>query len=312
MAYRFPLYYDRSNDSLRTMTQAQLVEIVDAVRYEFGQNPFPSLLTIPSGGNFPALEETRLQAGTHVTHPSTFIDAPNTSTVTTTFQKLDQNVTNSTNMDTSIMPMPCYYDTGDGSIKHMSMQDVKDTFIYPALTILSDGTDQPGTYKVTTITNLAGHSVDVGNGAFYIDTRADASAYTSSSIPETQDQPTTITSYYIARVNNIPDPVHQYPMVILPDGNIHEYIKVEFRRLLRHTVRSASKFDTGFKIRYGYNDGSTHTSAGINMGTGITDTRLNNQTTGQLQVHGDDYRTQDFPSGTPITANTTFLRIRRD
>ena len=292
------------------MSQAQLVEIVNAVRYEWGANPYPALGTVISGGNMDSLTETRLQAGTHTTHPSTFIDAPNTSIVTTTFDKVSQS---QSGVGTSEYTgnFPCYYDTS-GAIKHMSLQDVKDTFIYPAILLLTDGTDQPGTFKITTTTTLAGHTVDTANGAIYIDTRADATAYTAGSIPETQDQPTNITSYYLAQVNNITDPTHQYPMTILPDGDLAEYNPAIFRALLQQIVRRTAFTDTGYKIRYGYFDGTTHTSTGINMGTGMTDTRLNSQSTGQVQIHGDDYRTQDFPSGTPVTINTTFLRIRRD
>lgn len=292
------------------MSQAQLVEIVNAVRYEWGANPYPALGTVISGGNMDSLTETRLQAGTHTTHPSTFIDAPNTSIVTTTFDKVSQS---QSGVGTSEYTgnFPCYYDTS-GAIKHMSLQDVKDTFIYPAILLLTDGTDQPGTFKITTTTTLAGHTVDTVNGAMYIDTRADATAYTAGSIPETQDQPTNITSYYLAQVNNITDPTHQYPMTILPDGDLAEYNPAIFRALLQQIVRRTAFTDTGYKIRYGYFDGTTHTSTGINMGTGMTDTRLNSQSTGQVQIHGNDYRTQDFPSGIPVTINTTFLRIRRD
>ena len=292
------------------MSQAQLAEVVNAVRYEWGANPYPALGTVIAGGNMDSLTETRLQAGTHTTHPSTFIDAPNTSIVTTTFDKVSQS---QSGVGTSEYTgsLPCYYDAS-GAIKHMSLQDVKDTFIYPAILLLTDGTDQPGTFKITTTTTLAGHTVDTANGAMYIDTRADATAYTAGSIPETQDQPTNITSYYLAQVNNITDPTHQYPMTILPDGDLAEYNPAIFRALLQQIVRRTAFTDTGYKIRYGYFDGTTHTSTGINMGTGMTDTRLNSQSTGQVQIHGNDYRTQDFPSGIPVTINTTFLRIRRD
>ena len=310
MAYRFPLYYDRSNGSLKNMTQAQLVEIVNAVRYEWGAAPYPALGVVLAGGNMDSLTETRLQAGTFVTHVSSFQDAPDTSIVTTTFDKVSQS---HSGVGTSEYTgnLPCYYDAS-GIIKHMSLQDVKDTFIYPAIVLLTDGTDQPGTHKITTSTTLAGHTVDTVNGAMYIDTRADASAYTAGSIPEAQDQPTNITSYYLAKVNNIADPTHQYPMTILPDGDLAEYKPATFRALLQQVVRRTAFTDTGYKIRYGYFDGSTHTATGSNMGTGMTDTRLNNQATGSIQISGDDYRTQDFPSGTAVTINTTFLRIRRD
>ena len=52
MAYRFPLYYDRSNGSLKNMTQAQLAEIVNAVRYEWGASPYPGLGVVKQERDF--------------------------------------------------------------------------------------------------------------------------------------------------------------------------------------------------------------------------------------------------------------------
>ena len=314
MALRFPLYWDRPSNSLKTMNEAQRQEIVSAAIYEygvsaaagFGSGDAVHLQVFGSGGNLGTINDTRLQAGTSTTHPSTFIDAPNTSTVTEAYSKINQNGTYSN----PSYGYPLYYDSG--SIKHMTRQDFMDTFIYPAIDLLVDGTDRPGTFRIHTASTLAGHT---SLGVVFVDTRADASAYTSSSIPETQDQPTTITTYYLMRTDVGTNPTHKYPLVGYTAGGNPRFSEVAhtaWRFQISKEIGYCSQFDNnGYRINYGLFDGSTHTSTGQNKGSGMVDTKLNSQTTSTHQVNINDYRTQDFPSGSPTTQNTTFLRIRK-
>ena len=88
----------------------------------------------------------------------------------------------------------------------MSLQDVKDTFLHPAIDLLtsaSTSTQQAGTYTLATSTSLAGSTL-VSSTPIFVDTRADTSAYTTKCRwyrRNALDQPTTITSYYLHRVN---------------------------------------------------------------------------------------------------------------
>ena len=68
-------------------------------------------------------------------------------------------------------------------------------------------------------------SILVSGTPVYIDTRADTSAYSAGSIPETQDQPTNITSYYLHRNEFASNPVSsmQLPAKIDSSNNIQEY-----------------------------------------------------------------------------------------
>ena len=50
--------------------------------------------------------------------------------------------------------------------------------------------------------------------------------------------------------------------------------------------------------------------SGNTRGTGMVDTKLNGSTYATLQV-GDDYRSQEFPSGSSVAQNTYFLRINK-
>jgi hypothetical protein len=87
----------------------------------------------------------------------------------------------------------------------MSLQDMIDTFGEPVVDTLTNGsftTDQAGTYRIHTATTLTGATeVSGANTAVFVDTRADTTLYTSAGIPETLDQPTTINSYYLFRVD---------------------------------------------------------------------------------------------------------------
>ena len=86
----------------------------------------------------------------------------------------------------------------------MSQTDFLDTFIKPAITTMvnttATGADQAGTYTISTGTSLSDHT-NISSTAIFLDTRANTGAYTASGLFETQDQPTTITSYYLHRRN---------------------------------------------------------------------------------------------------------------
>ena len=56
-----------------------------------------------------------------------------------------------------------------------------------------------------------------------------------------------------------------------------------------------------------YNIGTS--GLGNTRGTGMVDTKLNSSTYATLQVNTDDYRTQEFPSGSAVAQNTYYLRI---
>ena len=74
-----------------------------------------------------------------------------------------------------------YYD--GTSIKAMNLQDVKDTFLHPAIDLLtsgSTGTDQAGTYHISTSSSVSGSTL-VSATPVFSDTGADTGAYTAGS-----------------------------------------------------------------------------------------------------------------------------------
>jgi hypothetical protein len=128
-------------------------------------------------------------------------------------------------------------------------------------------------------------------------------------IPETLDQPTTINSYYLHRVNGSPVILTELPVYIDAGNNIKEYSQAEFQTLLDEYIRNeAASSSSGYQITYTIGSSGT----GNIRGTGMTDTRLNGAGNYQtLFVGADDYRAQEFPNGTAVSINTYYLRINK-
>lgn len=299
MATRFPLYWNGS--SPKTMTSAMVDQIRLLCHHVYYNNPSVTLIIESGdGGNLGNIDDTRLKAGAYTTHVSSFQNPNDVTTKTVGHNKISQAIASVSNVTTN--PYPCYYDSGN--IKHMTQADVHDTFIKPAIESYVDGSDRPGTYKITTSSGGA-------MGLIFTDTRADASAYTAAGVPETRDQPTTITTFYLHRNDTYANAGYTRPLMIHPNGNLQAFEEARFQSILQQEMRYVAVNTTSYRIRFGYNGGG-HSSAGQNMGSGITDTKLNSQTQLDYEAGADDYRSQDVPAGSPVTQNTTYLRIRRE
>ena len=220
MAVRTPLYNDSGN--IKQMSSAMVDEIVAQCVYQYSLNPSVTLSVVSSGGSVGTINDTRLQAGSSATSVSSFPSSgatPDVSTVTVANAKINQtNASVTPTADTGKL-WPVYYNSSN-QIQAMSITDVQDTFLHPAIDILvsgSTGTSQGGTYHISTSTSVSGSTL-VSSTPVFIDTRADASAYTSSGIPETQDQPTTITNYYLHLITGA-DSSYTSPFFINTDNN---------------------------------------------------------------------------------------------
>ena len=310
MAVRQPLYYNSGN--LQEMTTTMVGEIVDQIVYQYSLNPSVSLSVVSSGGSLGTLNDTRLQAGAQSTSVSSFPGEGTTaepSTVTVNYSKIAQTTASITPTTDTGKTWPVYY-TSSGAVQAMSLADVKDTFLHPAIDLLvsgSTGTQQGGTYFINTSTSVAGATL-VSSTAVFTDTRANTSAYTASGIPETQDQPTTINSYYLHRING-GDNTFVEPVFIDSGDNIKEYLETDFESLMQEWIRyTAVSSSDGYSISY--NVGSS--GSGNTRGSGMADTRLNGSGNYQTRfVNTDDYRAQEFPNGTSTTINTYYLRINK-
>jgi hypothetical protein len=309
MAVRTPLYNNSGN--LQQMTTAMVTQIVQQTVYQYSTDPSVALSVVSSGGSLTGLSDTRLQAGSQSTSVSS---APAESTtaepsvVTVSYDKITSTSSGGSATTDSGKTFPVYLD-GLNNIQAMTHQDMLDTFIHPAIDLMtsgSTGTDQAGTYQISTSASLSGNTEVSGSStAVFVDTRANTGAYTSGSIPETLDQPTTINSYYLQRINGT-DNSYTLPMIIDSSNHLQVSPEVTFETLLKNMVKYSAVNDTGYTISYSIN------GSGNNRGSGMVDTRLDGSGNYQTRfVNANDYRAQEFPNGSPQTINTYFLKINK-
>ena len=102
-----------------------------------------------------------------------------------TFDKINfaYDTSHSNSADTNNRAYPIYRDS-DGNIRSMTLQDMKDTFLHPAINLMvvadssADDPNVAGTYRIHTATSLSNFTeVSGSNTAIFTDTRADVSEY---------------------------------------------------------------------------------------------------------------------------------------
>ena len=310
MAVRSPLYYNSGN--LQEMTTVQVGQIVDQIIYQYSLNPSVSLSVVGSSGSLAALSDTRLQAGaasTSTTSTPSEATTAEPSVVTVSYDKISETRASVTPTSDTGKTWPVYYTSG-GNVQSMNLQDVKDTFLHPAIDLLqsgSTGTQQGGTYHINTSTSVSGSTeVSGSNTAVFANTEADTSLYTAGGIGETLDQPKTVNSYYLHKITGS-DTSYTSPLIVDGSNNLQEYPVATFKSLLQEWIRyTAVSSSDGYSLSYNTN------GSGNIRGSGMADTRLNGSGNYQTRfVNTDDYRAQEFPNGTSTTINTYYLRINK-
>ena len=312
MAVRAPLYLDGSND-LVEMTSAEVDAWEQYMCYLYGASPSVTLSQVGSSGTLGTINDTRMQAGAQSTSATSTPSEGTTaepSVVTVGNAKISEARASVSPTADSGTTFPVYYTGSD--VQAMTLQDVKDTFLYPAIDRLVSGTesnDTAGTYTVTTSSTAATGYTNVSTTAIFTDTRANTGAYTAGGIPETLDQPTTITSYFLHRRNAV-DPGWsnlKTPLYINGDNDLQQYAEASFDALFKEWIKEIASEDTSgtYRIDYRWSSGNTR-------GSGMADTRLNGSGNYQTRFVGlDDYRAQEFPNGSAATIATHYLRVTK-
>jgi hypothetical protein len=312
MTARSPLWYNSGN--LQEMTAAEIVQWQVAAIYVYASSP-TVVLTINTGsaGNLAAINDTRLQAGAMSSNANAFVAESGTaepSIVNVAYDRIHRARTTSgvgQVADTAIT-FPVWYNSG--TIQAMTLTDFKDTFVSPAITLLvaaSESNNTGGTYTISTATSVSGYTLISGTPVF-TDTRANTGAYTAAGIPETLDQPTTITNYYLHRRNGADStPSRNLLLAEGGSGGLIEGATATMKSLIGNWIRYDAANTSGQKILY-----TMATSGGSTRGSGIVDTRLNGAGNYQtLQSYGTAYRSQEFPNGSAVTVTTYNLRIAK-
>ena len=304
MTVRFSIYNEGSNN-LQEFTAAQNTTNQSQAIYQYSTDPSVTL-TVGSGSSIGTRADTRLLAGAATSHPSSFQTPTDTTTNTVNYTNIGQNVATVTDpSDTNNVAYPVYYD--GTNVVSMSKTDFQDTFIKPAITTMvqttATGADQAGTYTISTGTSLSDHT-NISGTAIFLNTTANTGAYTASGLFETQDQPTTVTSYYLHRRNGS-DNIGSctVPMFSDTSGNLEAYTNAEWQALLKNEIKRVAASLGGYQIRY-----LTDTTSTYYRGTGMADTRFNGQTQLNQEASTDDYRSQFVPSGSTTTIATYYLR----
>ena len=319
MTVRAPLKYTDAN-TLTEMSTAEVLAWVNHICYLYGGAPSVTLaVATGSAQNLQAMSDTRLKAGAASTNASAFVAEGSTAepaTVTVTYDRVGQTYASVSPTVDSGTTWPVYWDTSSKTIQAMPIADVKDTFLHPAIDLLIAGSESAttaGTYTITTSASAASNytKVDADDDPVFLDTRANTSSYSAAGIPETLDQPTTVTSYYLHRRDQGSDGFGSLttPLIIADSGQTltaqttEAVIEGLFLEWIQET---ASESVDGYQIIY-----SIGTSGGNTRGTAMVDTKLNGSGNYQTLQVGDDYRSQEFPNGSNATITTYNLRITK-
>ena len=306
MAFRRPLYVTASND-LQEMDDTMINALRQwTLQAHAGSGLVGTTITLTSsGGNLGTLTDKRRIAGGALTRVDRFPtqgETPNASTIDITYARMNQNTGLYSEVSDGGKKNLVYYDGND--IVAMTNTDMYDTIYSPAIDTFVSGSDIDGTYRIGTSASISGMTEMFG-GPIFTDTRANVGAYTASGIAETNDQPTTITNYYLHFVNSgYATNTSGYVNPVMIDSN-NDLFVTNSTTVRDNVLLPDMRYWVGQKVRYSIN------GSGNNRVSAIVDTRMNGSNYQTRFVNANDYRAQEFPGGSATTVATYNLRIRR-
>jgi len=322
MAFVRPVY----NDAIFGVDSTNYVEADDTyftfinqfAGYVHSQYPSVAIATTGTSGTLlsnQSFTDTYYVAGSYVTRVdryATEAETPNTSLVTDTYSRIRQipYTGGLPTGDANNTQYPVYLVANVGgtpSFRSMTYTDFVDTFVRPVLGQFGSGTglSQGGTYFMTTSASPSNGTI-VSSTPAAVNSVANVAAYTSSGIPEATKQ-TTDTNYYIAKVEY---PLTSYDTTEFTDGNLPLFFDSSRQQLRQYTAAEWAALLGPF-LQYYLSGGDPDYTLSYNVdgadgetrGSTFLDTRLVPTGTGYTQrfVNADDYRTQEFPTGTTTT-----------
>ena len=305
--------------------------IHDFASYVLSTNPAVRLEVDTANGTLMSGQpfvDTYYIAGAYTTRVdrfSTEAETPNVSQATDNYSRLriirDTPSLPTGDANNLQYPLYLYDDNGTTQLRTMTRQDFIDSFVTPALSRVltsayfdgSTGQGNGGIYFLTTSTNPANGTL-VSNTPVAVNGVADLAAYTSSGIPEGVNN--TNINYYIAKCT--PDPI-SFSIYNIDTFDLPIYFDAGVEQIKVHTPTSWANLLNPFLRYYTGNTGTGYTvdynmsGNGAQVGTTYTDTRRTPTGTGYTTryVNTNDYRTQEFPTGTAstISANTKRLYV---
>ena len=305
MTARAPLRLTDSNNNLIEMTSSEITAQLNHAMNLYAGSPSVTLSKVSGSGTLASMTDTRTAAGAVSNSNSAFVAEGSTQepqTVTVTYDLISESrVNTSPTSDTNNIAFPVW--NNSGNIQAMTYAEMEETFFTPAVNLLADGDDRPGTFRIHTATSLSGHTL-TSSDAIYLDTRANTALYTSGGIPETVDQPQTITSYFLFSTDAASAVTHKIPFYIdNTNKNLNQYTQSEWNAILLAGIRHTASEISGVKLSYNIN------GSGNNKGSGMVNTKLNGSGNYKTRQVGDDYRSQEFPDGSAATIATHRLKL---
>ena len=320
MTARNPLYYDSGN--LIEMSSAQLLEWQRKAISMYAGNPSVTCSQVSSSGTIsPQMDDTRFKSSAAAQQNSSHPGSGSLQTVTTSFDRISQAITNPSVLSDTGKSFPVYYDSG--TIQAMSLTDFLDTFIKPAIVLMCASSeantgDFGGCFSISTSSTAASGFTNISTTAVFIDTRADTGSYSSGQIGTSgsfQDHSSTVTSYFLNRQNATSVTPSKNLLYIDGDNNLKEYATsgddaADITDVLEQFIRDLAASDDSaadHNIRYNVN------GSGQTRGTSMVDTKLDGSGSETNRfVGGDDYRSQKFPNGSNATISTYNFKINRE
>jgi len=315
MTVRTPVYYNGTD--IVNMTATHITQWKTYIAYLYSTAPTVTVTVVSGSGTLsPTMADTRLKAGAASTDAAAFVAEGTTAepaTVTVNYDTLTgptYNTSLGAQGDTNNIAFPAYKD--GNNIKAMSLTDYVDTFIYATLDAMitaSESSATNGTYTIATSSSVTNYTeVSGANTPVFLDTRANTGAYSAAGIPETLDQPSTITSFFVQRASFGRVFPSVAPLLVDADGNLNQVDltsdTTSFNAILKNDIRFYAAEDSGgHKLSYNIN------GSGNTRGTAMVDTRLNGAGNYQQLQVGDDYRSQEFPNGSAATISTYTFKI---
>lgn len=305
MAVRRPLKI--SGSDLKEMSDTDIENVQKQMISLWAADPTITLSVVGAGGNLGTITDERLLAGRIIAEGNPL--GTNVTKNTISYSRINQNIDSSEPavVDINNTAYPVYY-TDSGHIQAMNDSDFQDTFVTPALTTLTSTTaskEQAGTYFISS-TNLVADADLVSAVPVFVDTLADADAFTSGPIPEDSDQYIIVNSYYLHKLRRNTNINYDNFLLIDSNNDLREMNDSDNDSLLLQYMRYASTSLNGNKLRYSYTTGNVR-------GTAMVDTILDSDQAvlreGEVISEYSAYDQQEVPAGQPQVNQTHYLRI---
>ena len=321
MAVVKPLFIN-SDNNLQEMTDAQVLLHKQKAIYQYSLDP-SALLTVVSnsGANMDAITDTRLRSGASVVsvsaNPSASTSAPSL-TVDVSFDKINFAYDTDNDQDNDIdgRSFPVYADN-EGNIRAMSLSDMKDTFLHPAIDLMvvadasADDSNVAGTYRIHTASSLTDFTEVSGAGtAIFTDTTSTGFAAGSIGTAGTTQEgsSSTVQNFFLLRRNGTDVTPDHSPIYITDSGNLQTFSIGAAGTLLGNWLKyTAAQSADGYKITYAIGA----SVSGTQRGSSILNKQLGSTVTSTTLVNTNDYRAQQFPSGSATTTNTYLFKINK-